>query len=356
MVTEPLPPDPGLVRALYAQELDAYLDGVAFRPGRGSRRRWSRRTEAAHPRTRPRCARSSRGERESRRRRRSDAGAGRGRGRGRRFPLPVPALRRGRRRRGHGSRRPADRPGVLGRRHLRSLLHSRRRRGLELRPRGGPEPANRRVAARGGRAVHAPLQRPADRVAGALRPGHRRVGPGLRRAAHPQRLRTRAEGRRRALRLPPGAGPGGRARRGRERRGSAHGGRHPPHPGGRDPAAAAGLRGRSVAPGRQLQCDEHDLAPFPARHRRPVGRRHLPGSLLLPPGRGLRLGLGQLLRQRHSLAAQADPRDPPDPAGEGGGDAGRDHVHQGVPLPASGHRDGRGPRHLGRRLRTGGRP
>ncbi len=36
VVTEPLPPDPELVRALYAQELDAYLDGVAFRPGRGA--------------------------------------------------------------------------------------------------------------------------------------------------------------------------------------------------------------------------------------------------------------------------------------------------------------------------------
>ena len=36
VVTEPLPADPGLVRALYAQELDAYLDGVAFRPGRAS--------------------------------------------------------------------------------------------------------------------------------------------------------------------------------------------------------------------------------------------------------------------------------------------------------------------------------
>lgn len=34
VVTEPLPPDPELVRALYAQELDAYLDGVAFRRGR----------------------------------------------------------------------------------------------------------------------------------------------------------------------------------------------------------------------------------------------------------------------------------------------------------------------------------
>ncbi|MDE2978319.1 MAG: hypothetical protein OXU63_12465, partial [Acidobacteriota bacterium] len=36
VVTESLPPDPELVRALYAQELDAYLDGVAFRPGRGA--------------------------------------------------------------------------------------------------------------------------------------------------------------------------------------------------------------------------------------------------------------------------------------------------------------------------------
>ncbi len=36
VVTEALPPDPELVRALYAQELDAYLDGVAFRRGRAA--------------------------------------------------------------------------------------------------------------------------------------------------------------------------------------------------------------------------------------------------------------------------------------------------------------------------------
>ncbi len=36
VVTEPLPPDPELVRALYAQELDAYIDGVSFRAGRGT--------------------------------------------------------------------------------------------------------------------------------------------------------------------------------------------------------------------------------------------------------------------------------------------------------------------------------
>ncbi len=35
VVTGPLPRNPELVRALYAQELDAYLDGVAFGPARG---------------------------------------------------------------------------------------------------------------------------------------------------------------------------------------------------------------------------------------------------------------------------------------------------------------------------------
>ncbi len=97
------------------------------------------------------------------------------------------------------------------------------------------------------------------------------------------------------------------------------------------------------------------VATLPGQWWYRCGRGNVPGRLLLPPGRRIRLGMAGPARQRRALAQPEDPPDPPAPAREGERPSRRDHLHQGLRLPPARHRSRRRTRLLGGRLRAGQR-
>ncbi len=294
--------------------------GAAARPG-PRRRRGSpggaRPRQAGRPRRRSLARARAAGARRSGARRRRRTG---------RHALLGAGARRRRARSARAARQRIPRRAVARPRHR---AHGRRR-VLELRPRRGPRPARDRGGAGRHRPTGAALPRSPVALAGAR--ARERRGRAARRQP-PHRRRARGAPRRsgagrdpaRRARLDPGAR--GRRRGGHRRRRAADAGRG-------DPAPAAGVRGRPGPAAAPLPGAQLDDAALPGRVGRAGDRGDLRRRGLRAPGPALRLGVAALPDQRRGLARQVDPRDPAHPAREGGGDAARDPVRQGVPLRA----------------------